>query len=272
MSQAAAGCGSAAEARPCRGTWIVIPTFNEAGNVVNVVERLLTSLLDHDMRMLIVDDGSPDGTGEIAEQLAARHEQVCVLHRASKAGIGAAYLHGFRTALAAGASRIVQMDADLSHRPEDVPALIEASRQSDVVLGSRYVAGGSTPDWSLRRRIISRGGCAYARSVLGLGIRDLTGGFKCWNRHAIEAVDFDGVLGKGYVFQIEMTYRALAAGMQVQEVPITFCERMSGDSKMRGSIVVEAMLRVPELRRSVPRSHGARHSSDLSLAPAVTDG
>jgi dolichol-phosphate mannosyltransferase len=259
-------------ARPCSGTWIVVPTYNEAGNLSELVERLLTALRAHDARLLIVDDDSPDGTGELAERLAAIHPEVCVLHRERKEGIGAAYLHGFRSALAAGASRLVQMDADLSHRPEDVPRLLEAARTADLAIGSRYVAGGSTPDWSLRRRLISRGGSAYARTILGLGVRDLTGGFKCWTRPAIEAVEFDRVLGRGYVFQIEMTYRALRAGMRVEEVPIEFRDRASGESKMCGAIVLEAIARVPRLRRAVPGRPVARTAAELSLAAAGTDG
>jgi len=274
MPHAAAGSAGPSHpaARPCSGTWIVVPTYNEAGNLHELVSRLLPALSEHDARLLIVDDGSPDGTGRLAERLAAVHPELCVLHRASKDGIGAAYLDGFRAALAAGASRLVQMDADLSHRPEDVPRLIEAARIADIAIGSRYVVGGSTPDWSLVRRVISRGGSAYARTVLGLGVRDLTGGFKCWNRRALEAVDFDRVLGRGYVFQIEMTYRALLAGMQVEELPIEFRDRTEGESKMRGAIVLEAMLRVPQLRRAVPRRRPLRPAADLSFAPAGTDG
>ena len=259
-------------ARPCSGTWIVVPTYNEAGNLRTLVERLLAALAAHDARLLIVDDNSPDGTGLLAELLAAAHPEVCVLHRASKDGIGAAYLDGFRAALAAGATRLVQMDADLSHRPEDVPRLIEATDSADLAIGSRYVAGGSTPDWSLRRRLISRGGSVYARTILRLGVSDLTGGFKCWSRHAIEAVDFDAVLGRGYVFQVEMTYRALRAGMRVEEVAIEFRDRAHGASKMRGAIVLEAVVRVPQLRRAVPSQREPRPSADLSLASIGSDG
>jgi dolichol-phosphate mannosyltransferase len=259
-------------ARPCSGTWVIVPTYNEAGNLPELVSRLRAVLDGRDARLLIVDDDSPDGTGRIAERLAGRHREVCVLHRGDKAGLGAAYLHGFRAALAAGASRLVQMDADLSHRPEDVPRLLDASRAADLVIGSRYVPGGATPDWSLRRRLISRGGSTYARAVLGVGIRDLTGGFKCWSRRAVEAVDLDDVLGRGYVFQIEMTYRALRAGMRVAEVPIEFRDRTRGESKMRGAIVLEAIARVPQLRRAAPEQHPPRPVVDLSLAPAAGDG
>jgi dolichol-phosphate mannosyltransferase len=166
------------------------------------------------------------------------------------------------------------MDADLSHRPEDVPSLLAASQHSDVVLGSRYVAGGSTPDWSLSRRLISRGGCRYARIVLGLPVRDLTGGFKCWNRHALEAIELERPVGHGYVFQIEMTYRALRAGLQVTEVPIEFRERLQGKSKMCGAIVAEAVVRVPRLRRTVAQqaATAAYLGADLALVPAGTDG
>ncbi len=260
-------------ARASSGTWVIVPTYNEAENLQELVSRLITVLDGRDARLLIVDDDSPDGTGRLAERLAARHRQVCVLHRWGKAGLGAAYLHGFRAALAAGASRLVQMDADLSHRPKDVPRLLDAARAADLVIGSRYVAGGATPDWSLRRRLISRGGSTYARAVLGLGVRDLTGGFKCWSRRAVESVDLEQVLGRGYVFQIEMTYRALRAGMRVAEIPIEFRDRTRGESKMRGAIVMEAVARVPQLRWSAPQQpHEPRPVPDLSLASIGGDG
>ena len=260
-------------ARACTGTWVIVPTYNEAENLPELVGRLLTVLDGRDARLLIVDDDSPDGTGRLAEQLASRHREVCVLHRSSKAGLGAAYLHGFRAALTAGASRLVQMDADLSHRPEDVARLLDAVPAADLVIGSRYVAGGATPDWSLRRRVISRGGSTYARAVLGVGVRDLTGGFKCWTRRAVEAVDLERVLGRGYVFQIEMTYRALRAGMRVAEIPIEFRDRTRGESKMRGAIVMEAMVRVPQLRHAVPQRRSPRPAAgDLAFVPAGTDG
>jgi dolichol-phosphate mannosyltransferase len=253
-------------------TWIVVPTYNEGGNLPELVGRLRPVLLTHDARLLIVDDDSPDGTGRIAERLARTHPELRVLHRTSKDGIGAAYLDGFRVALAAGATRVVQMDADLSHAPEDVPRLLAAAHYADLAIGSRYVAGGSTPDWSLRRRLISRGGSAYARTLLRVGVRDLTGGFKCWSRRALEAVALEQVRGRGYVFQIEMTYRALRAGMEVAEIPIEFRDRTCGQSKMCGAIVLEAVASVPRLRRAVPTQRVALPAADLSLAPIGHDG
>src|SRR3954463_9204092 len=198
--------------------------------------------------ILIVDDASPDGTGQIADRLAGEHEEVRVLHRPAKDGLGRAYLAGFQAALDGGADLILQMDCDFSHDPADVPRLMEAASSADVVLGSRYVAGGGVENWALRRRVQSRGGCAYARLILGIPVRDLTGGFKCWNRRALEALDFDGVDAHGYGFQIEMTYRAVRAGLSVTEVPIVFRERREGQSKMTAWITLEAVWMVPALR------------------------
>jgi dolichol-phosphate mannosyltransferase len=198
--------------------------------------------------ILVVDDASPDGTGAIADRLAAELDEVRVLHRASKDGLGRAYLAGFQTALDGGAELILQMDCDFSHDPADVPRLMEAAGAADVVLGSRYVPGGGVENWALRRRIQSRGGCAYARMILRVPVRDLTGGFKCWNRRALEALDFDGVDSHGYGFQIEMTYRAIRGGLSVTEVPIVFRERREGQSKMTAWITLEAVWKVPALR------------------------
>lgn len=228
-------------------TWVVIPTYNEAETVEPIVRAVL-EVLPSEAGILIVDDASPDGTGRIADRLAAELAEVEVLHRPSKRGIGPAYLAGFRRLLDAGAGLVVQMDADFSHDPADVPRLIEAASGADLAIGSRYVPGGEILDWGPRRKAISRWGSAYARTVLGLGVRDMTSGFKCWRRRALEGIDFDAVRSEGYAFQVEMTYRAVRAGLEVVEVPITFRDRRVGESKMTGSIVVEAALRVPALR------------------------
>ena len=200
-------------------------------------------------RVLVIDDGSPDGTGEIADRLAEELDWVSVLHRQSKEGIGPAYIAGFRRALADGAELVLEMDCDFSHDPHAVPRLIAAAEAgADLVLGSRYTAGGGTRNWGLGRRIVSRGGCLYAQVLLGMRVRDLTGGFKCFRRSALEAVDLDALTAHGYAFQIETTYRIRRAGLRVVEVPITFEERRAGASKMTGAIVAEAMWRVPLLR------------------------
>jgi dolichol-phosphate mannosyltransferase len=227
--------------------WLILPTYNEAENIEALVAAVLDKL-PGSARVLIVDDGSPDGTGAIADRLAAAEERVEVLHRASKAGIGPAYIAGFRRALAAGAGLILEMDADFSHDPAYLPRLLEAAERADVVLGSRYVDGGGVSDWGPLRRAISRGGSAYARVVLGLGVRDLTGGFKCFRREVLEAIDLDSVQAHGYGFQVEMTYRAVKRGFSVAEVPIVFRDRRAGSSKMGGAIVAEAAWRVPLLR------------------------
>lgn len=228
-------------------TWVVIPTYNEAETVEPIVRAVL-EVLPSEAGILIVDDASPDGTGRIADRLAAELAEVEVVHRPSKRGIGPAYLAGFRRLLDAGAGLVVQMDADFSHDPADVPRLIEAASGADLAIGSRYVPGGEILDWGPRRKAISRWGSAYARTVLGLGVRDMTSGFKCWRQRALEGIDFDAVRSEGYAFQVEMTYRAVRAGLEVVEVPITFRDRRVGESKMTGSIVVEAALRVPALR------------------------
>jgi dolichol-phosphate mannosyltransferase len=199
-------------------------------------------------RVVVIDDASPDGTGEIADRLAAQHAWVSVLHREHKEGIGPAYIAGFRRALAEGAELVLEMDCDFSHRPADVPRLIAASDDADLVLGSRYAPGGGTENWGLVRRFVSRGGCLYAQILLGMRVRDLTGGFKCFRREALEAIDLDALSAHGYAFQIETTYRVRRAGLRVREVPITFVERRAGASKMTGSIVAEAIWKVPLLR------------------------
>jgi len=227
--------------------WVVLPTYEEAKNVERVVEQA-RSKLPASAHVLIVDDSSPDGTGEVADRLAERHEAVHCLHRPRKEGLGPAYIEGFRRALAAGAGLVVEMDADFSHEPAYLPRLLEAAERADLVLGSRYVPGGGVGDWGALRRAISRGGSLYARGVLGLDVRDLTGGFKCFRREVLEAIDLDAVRSRGYAFQVEMTYRAIELGFEVVEVPIVFRDRREGSSKMSRSIVLEAIWRVPLLR------------------------
>ena len=227
---------------------LCLPTYNERENLEAMIDAL-GEVLDRDRdRVLVIDDGSPDGTGEIADRLAAERPWVSVLHRETKEGIGPAYIAGFRNALAEGAELVLEMDCDFSHNPADVPRLIAAADEADLVLGSRYAPGGGTANWDLLRRTISRGGCLYAQTILGMGVRDLTGGFKCFRRAALEAIDLDALSAHGYAFQIETTYRVKRAGLRVREVPITFVERRAGASKMTGSIVAEAIWRVPLLR------------------------
>jgi dolichol-phosphate mannosyltransferase len=227
--------------------WLVLPTYDEAENVEAFVEAVRAKL-PAAAQVLIVDDSSPDGTGEIADRLAARHENVEVLHRARKEGLGPAYIAGFRRALAAGAGLVLEMDADFSHDPAYLPRLLDGAQRADVVLGSRYVPGGGVSDWGPLRRAISRGGSAYARLVLGVEVRDLTGGFKCFRREVLEAIDLDSIEARGYAFQVEMTYRAIKRGFTVLEVPIVFRDRRAGSSKMDRSIVAEAVWRLPRLR------------------------
>jgi dolichol-phosphate mannosyltransferase len=235
--------------------WLVLPTYNEAENVEALVaasaEALERAAGAEDYRILIVDDGSPDGTGQIADRLAAEREQVQVLHRREKNGIGPAYLAGFAYALERGARYVMEMDCDFSHDPDDLQRLLDAVRGgADLALGSRYVPGGGVSDWSPLRRFVSRGGSAYARLVLGLGVRDLTGGFKCFRREVLEGIHFDGVRSRGYAFQVELTYRAARAGFRIVEVPIVFKDRERGQSKMSWKIAAEAMWLVPRLRFS----------------------
>lgn len=227
--------------------WIVLPTYNEAESIAAIVAAIRDAA-PAATRLLIVDDNSPDGTGEIADRLAAAHPEVEVMHRPRKEGIGPAYVAGFRRALDGGAALVLEMDADFSHDPASLPRLIEASEHADLVIGSRYVAGGEVEDWTVVRRAISRAGSTYARWVLGVPIRDLTGGFKCFRREVLEAIDLGAVESKGYAFQIELTYRALQRGFKVLEVPITFSDRRQGTSKMGRMIVAEAIWRVPRLR------------------------
>jgi dolichol-phosphate mannosyltransferase len=228
-------------------TWLVIPTYDEAANLEAIVAAALANLPER-RRLLIVDDSSPDGTGEIADRLAAADDDVEVLHRPLKEGIGPAYVAGFRRALAGGADLIAQMDADFSHDPADLPRLLAAAESADVVLGSRYVDGGEVSDWGPLRRAISRGGSSYARAALGIEVRDVTGGFKVFRREVLEAIDLGSISVQGYAFQVETTYRAIGAGFRVVELPITFRDRRVGESKMSGRIVLEAALTVPAMR------------------------
>ncbi len=232
------------------GPWLILPTYNESENIEAIVgaalEHLGQAAAEH--RILIVDDGSPDGTGHIADRLAAEHAAVEVLHRPGKGGLGPAYLAGFARALEGGADLVIEMDSDFSHDPADLPRLIAAAADADVVLGSRYVAGGGVTDWGLLRRFVSRAGSAYARVVLGVPVRDLTGGFKCFRRTVLETLDLDAVHANGYAFQIELTYRAARAGFSITEVPIVFRDRREGESKMTPRIALEAVWVVPSLR------------------------
>jgi dolichol-phosphate mannosyltransferase len=223
---------------------VCLPTYDERENV----EPMVRALGRLGVRVLVIDDSSPDGTGEIADRLAAELDFVDVLHRPHKEGLGAAYRAGFRRALADGAELILEVDCDFSHDPDDVPRLIAAAGDADLVLGSRYVEGGSVGNWGPLRRLVSAGGSWYARLVLGVPVRDLTGGFKCFRREVLEQIDLDSITSKGYAFQIETTYRALRAGFRVVEIPIAFVDREHGGSKMSRSIVLEAVWKVPAMR------------------------
>lgn len=237
-----------ASAQSERGpVWLVLPTYEEAASLERIVSEA-RSKLPGSAHVLIVDDSSPDGTGEIAARLAGEEENVHFLHRPIKEGLGPAYIAGFKEALREGACLVVEMDADFSHEPAYLPRLLEAAERADLVLGSRYVAGGGVTDWGPVRQAISRGGSAYSRLVLGLEVRDLTGGFKCFRRETLEAIDLDAIRSRGYAFQVEMTYRAIELGFRVVEVPIVFRDRQEGSSKMSRSIVWEAIWRVPLLR------------------------
>jgi dolichol-phosphate mannosyltransferase len=229
---------------------VCLPTYNERENV----ESMLRALEPLGVDVLVIDDNSPDGTGEIADRLATELGFVSVLHREKKEGLGPAYLAGFREALDRGAELVLEMDCDFSHDPADVPRLIAACEAgADLALGSRYVRGGGTENWGLARRLISAGGSLYARLLLGVRIRDLTGGFKCYRREVLERIDLDAIHSKGYAFQIEGTYRTLRAGFTVVEVPIRFADRTEGTSKMSRSIFLEAVARVPALRLAALR-------------------
>jgi dolichol-phosphate mannosyltransferase len=236
-----------------RTVWIVIPTYNELGNIERAAPaacRELERVAPGSFRVLIVDDSSPDGTGEVADRLAAESDgTIEVLHRARREGLGPAYLAGFARALAAGADLVFEMDADMSHNPADVGRLVGAIDDgADLALGSRYTRGGAVADWGPLRRLVSRAGCLYARIVLGLPVRDLTGGYKCFRREVLEGIDLPSVRSHGYVFQVELTLRAVRAGFRVVEVPITFSDRQHGHSKMSTPIALEAAWLLPQLR------------------------
>src|SRR5829696_2000296 len=231
--------------------WIVLPTYCEAGNVARMVRALRAAV---DAHVLVVDDASPDGTGLIADRLAAADPAVSVLHRPAKRGLGPAYVAGFDHALAHGARTLVEIDCDLSHDPAAVPRLLAAvAVGADLAIGSRYVAGGGVEGWAPWRRAVSRAGCAYARLLLRVPVRDLTGGFKCFRAETLEAIDFRSARSRGYAFQVELTYRALRAGLRVAEVPITFSERREGASKLDRGVALEAAWRIPALRLAARR-------------------
>ncbi|HUH14252.1 MAG TPA: polyprenol monophosphomannose synthase [Gaiellaceae bacterium] len=231
---------------------VCLPTYNERENLEPML-RALGAVLGEDDRVLVIDDNSPDGTGELADRLSAELGYVDVLHRKRKEGLGPAYLAGFARALEQGAELVVEIDCDFSHDPNDVPRLLEAVRDADLVLGSRYVPGGGVENWGLVRRAVSAGGSLYARFLLGVGVRDLTGGFKCFRRAVLEAIPLDDVHARGYAFQIELTYRALRLGFRVREIPIRFTDRVAGGSKMSRTIVLEAVWKVPALRLAALR-------------------
>jgi dolichol-phosphate mannosyltransferase len=256
----------AAPEPPGGGVWVVLPTYNEAENLGTISAAILAAMPR--ATLLVVDDGSPDGTGTIADGLAAVDARIRVRHRPAKQGLGKAYLDGFAVALAGGATTIVQMDADWSHDPLVLPALVApvADGSADLVIGSRYVRGGGVVDWGIGRRVISRGGSLFARIVLGLGPHDLTGGFKAWRAATLEGIPFAGIHAGGYVFQIEMTFRASRRGARVREVPITFRDRRVGQSKMSRRIVAEALVVVVQLRAEELRA-GLRRPPASADAP-----
>jgi dolichol-phosphate mannosyltransferase len=263
---------TAADPRDALGTaWLILPTYNEAENIEAIVTAagdVLAAASHGAYKILVVDDGSPDGTGDIAERLAAQRKPVEVLHRTEKSGIGPAYLAGFRYALDHGAAYVMEMDSDFSHDPADLAHLLAAVRSgADLALGSRYAPGGGVLDWGLLRRFISEGGSIYARRVLGLRVRDLTGGFKCFKREVLEAINFNSVRSRGYAFQVELTYRAVRAGFHVVEVPIVFKDRERGQSKMSWRIALEAMWLVPRLRFGPqPPPQPPQHRAQVDVA------
>jgi dolichol-phosphate mannosyltransferase len=231
-----------------RKALVCLPTYDEVDNLRPMVEAILA--VAPQLEILVIDDASPDGTGRLADELAAADPRVHVLHRAGKEGLGKAYLAGFAWALARDYGLVLEMDCDFSHDPGHLPALLAAAAEADLALGSRYVAGGGTVNWGLGRKVISRGGSLYARTILGLELRDLTGGFKCFRREVLEAIDLGSVECTGYAFQIELTYRAVRKGFRVREVPIVFADRRVGQSKMSRRIVLEAIRKVWSIRRS----------------------
>jgi dolichol-phosphate mannosyltransferase len=231
-----------------RNALVCLPTYDEKDNVGPITEAILAATPDVDV--LVIDDNSPDGTGQLADAIAAREPRVHVLHRKGKEGLGKAYLAGFAWALSRGYALVLEMDADFSHDPKYLPVMLAASREADLVLGSRNLPGGGTVNWGLLRKIISRGGSLYARTILGIPVRDLTGGFKCFHRRVLEAIDLPTVECSGYAFQIELTYRTIRKGFRVREIPIVFVDRRVGQSKMSKRIVVEALRKVWSIRRS----------------------
>jgi dolichol-phosphate mannosyltransferase len=256
-------------------TWLVLPTYNEIENLEPFVRSVMPQLarMSSEYHVLIVDDSSPDGTGQVADLLATEFAPVHVLHRPRKEGIGPAYLAGFEQALAGGAEFVLQMDSDFSHDVCDLPRLLSSAQDAGVALGSRYVAGGGVRDWGLSRRLVSRAGCWYARTVLRVPIRDLTGGFKCFRRNVLQQIPLSEVTVRGYGFQIELSYRAMIAGFPMQEVPIEFKNRKAGSSKMNCLIALEALWQIPALKlrtrkglaaRSLLLSNGEAHKGDFS--------
>jgi dolichol-phosphate mannosyltransferase len=231
-----------------RRALVCLPTYDEKDNVVPITEAILAATPDVDV--LVIDDNSPDGTGRLADGIAAREPRVKVLHRAGKEGLGRAYLAGFAWALERGYELVLEMDADFSHDPKYLPAMLEAARGADVVLGSRNIPGGGTVNWGVGRKVISRGGSLYARTILGIPVRDLTGGFKCFHRKVLESIDLPTVECSGYAFQIELTFRAIRRGFRVVEIPIVFVDRRVGQSKMSKRIVLEALRKVWSIRRA----------------------
>lgn len=244
MTEPQAGSTAAGGVNEDLRVLVLIPTYNERENLPLIVERVLASVPTADV--LVVDDDSPDGTGDIADKLAANEERVQVLHRTAKAGLGAAYVAGFRVGLAAGYDVLVEMDADGSHAPEQLPRLLEAVGHSDLVLGSRWVPGGQVINWPKFREVLSRGGNLYTRLALGINLHDATGGYRAYRREVLQTIDLSAISSQGYCFQVDLAWRAVQAGFRVTEVPITFAERERGESKMSGNIVREALLRVTE--------------------------
>jgi dolichol-phosphate mannosyltransferase len=250
---------------------IVLPTYNERANLPRMIEAIdgIRHRLPMPGDVLVVDDGSPDGTGELADDLAEQHSWLSVLHRTAKEGLGRAYLAGFAWALERPYTHVIEMDCDLSHPVSALPAMLEASRDADLVLGSRYVEGGGVEGWPLSRKLISRGGCTYARIVLGVPIHDLTGGFKCFRRWVLESLDLHDVHAGGYAFQIELTYRTLRMGGRVAEIPITFVDRTDGESKMSRAIVLEAVREVPLLRARALRGRLIEGTESGARSPSL---
>jgi dolichol-phosphate mannosyltransferase len=248
-------------------TLVIIPTYNERQNLPPLVQEVLA--LDHTIDVLVVDDGSPDGTGEVAESLAETTGRVNVLHRTGKLGLGTAYLEGFRHALAHGYDLIVEMDADFSHRPQDLQLLLAAAADADVVIGSRNIPGGKVEQWSLLRNLVSKGGSLYARLLLGLPVRDCTSGFKCFRRRALATIDLSGVQSNGFGFQVELNWLAYRAGLRIVEVPIVFPDRQKGTSKMSSRIALEAAALVWRLRRRNPVSVPAASGDPAAATPGT---